>query len=151
MFFGFLFTFGGLVGSLWILIQKFLVVGQYIFFSQFDYCNPLITAAENSGGNHCITTSNNTTSNTTNSTGYVDYTFSNNNNNGTNTSCPDDDPHVAQGVAFFLQNFFILLRLVISTTYVAYMYKLKTTIILFVIYSTLIFKFGRTEEDPDSF
>lgn len=108
MFFGFLFTFGGLVGSLWILIQKFLVV-----------------AAENSGGNHCITTSNNTTSNTTNSTGYVDYTFSNN-NNGTNTSCPDDDPHVAQGVAFFLQNFFILL-------------------------STLIFKFGRTEEDPDSF
>ena len=119
-----------------------------VYFSQFDYCNPLITATENSGGNHCITTS---TSNTTNSTAHVDYTFSNNNTNGTNTSCPDDDPHVAQGVAFFLQNFFILLRLVISTTYVAYMYKLKTTIILSVIYSTLIFKFGRTEEDPDSF
>ena len=28
MFFGFLFAFGGLIGSLWILIQKFLVVGK---------------------------------------------------------------------------------------------------------------------------
>ena len=27
-FFGFLFAFGGLIGSLWILIQKFLVVGK---------------------------------------------------------------------------------------------------------------------------
>ena len=27
MFFGFLFAFGGIIGSLWILIQKFLVVG----------------------------------------------------------------------------------------------------------------------------
>lgn len=40
-------------------------------------------------------------------------TLTENHNNGTNdisTSC-SPDAHVAQGVAFFLQNFFILLRL----------------------------------------
>ena len=71
----------------------------------FDYGDPFITAAENGGdGSHC------TTSNDTNST--LNFEIEDNANTTTIRTC-SGDAHVAQGVAFFLQNFFILLRLVL--------------------------------------
>lgn len=116
------------------------------WFSVIDYGDPLIIAAENGGdGSHCTTTITNNTNNT-NST--LHFEFEDSSNTTTTRTC-SGDAHVAQGVAFFLQNFFILLRLVfhILHTHV----QLKTTIKSLVFNSTLIFKFGRTEEDPDSF
>ena len=112
-------------------------------FLLFDYSDPLIIAAENGGdGSHCTnTTINATTINVTNST------FESEDGINNNTTVCSGDAHVAQGVAFFLQNFFILLRLVLCILHIHV--QLKTTITL--LYSTLIFKFGRTEEDPDSF
>lgn len=112
--------------------------GSVKLLLSFDYGNPLIIAAEESGESNCITVGANTTQN-------LSYDGSDNKSNMTLSCTEEEDAHVAQGVAFFLQNFFILLRLVF------YIYKLKTTIALFTLYSTLIFKFGRTEEDPDSF
>lgn len=75
----------------------------------FNYGDPLITAAEESDDSHCVT--NNSTNNINNTD--LDYFDSGKNT----TSCTEEDAHVAQGVAFFLQNFFILLRLVMTLLY----------------------------------
>ena len=74
----------------------------------FDYGDPLITAAEESGNSHCVT------HNTTNNTDFDYFDSGKNTTTPTTTSCTEEDAHIAQGVAFFLQNFFILLRLVMT-------------------------------------
>lgn len=80
---------------------------------------PNCIAAENGSDSvHCVTT-NNTIHNVTNSS--IHNITLLHEGNGTNTTitttttCSSNDTHVAQGVAFFLQNFFILLRLVVTT------------------------------------
>ncbi|CAI8053610.1 Transmembrane protein 50B [Geodia barretti] len=93
LFVGFVLAFGGLIGSLWILVQEFLV--------------PAVT-------DDCHST------NEGNST--VTVTTSPSLSQSSGNSCPPGFPHWWQGIAFFLQNLFIFL-------------------------STLIFKFGRTEEE----
>jgi hypothetical protein len=93
LFVGFVLAFGGLIGSLWILVQEFIV--------------PAVT-------DDCHST------NEGNST--VTVTTSPSLSQSSGNTCPPGFPHWWQGIAFFLQNLFIFL-------------------------STLIFKFGRTEEE----
>ena len=82
-------------------------------FCYFDYGNPPIIAAENGGdGSHCTTT----IINATNASSF-EYLSDSNNTTVTVRTC-SGDAHVAQGVAFFLQNFLILLRLVILHTHI---------------------------------
>jgi len=78
--------------------------------------NPLIIAAENNDDGSCGSSPSPHPSPHNDS----NFTLIENHNNSTNdntSSCSDDDAHVAQGIAFFLQNFFILLRLVATHTY----------------------------------
>ena len=77
----------------------------------FDYGDPLITAAEENGDSHCVT--HNITNNITDNTDFDYFDSGKNTTTPTTTSCTED-AHIAQGVAFFLQNFFILLRLVMT-------------------------------------
>jgi len=98
LFVGFLFSFGGLIGSLWVFIQMFLV--------------PAVTESPNSGGSNVVIngTFSNDTGNITTPTG------------ATTEPLPAYNPYWWQGIAFFLQNLFIFM-------------------------SSLVFKFGRTEEE----
>ena len=102
-----------------------------LIFCHFCYGNPPIIAAENGGdGSHCT----NTTSiiNTTNASSF-DYLSDSNHTTVTVRTC-SGDAHVAQGVAFFLQNFFILLRLVILHTHIQLkpiIYNLFYTVLLY--------------------
>ena len=80
--------------------------GSVKLLLSFDYGNPLIIAAEESGESNCITVGANTT---------LDLSYDGSGNKSNMTLSCTEDAHVAQGVAFFLQNFFILLRLVFYT------------------------------------
>ena len=91
----------------------------------FDYGNAVIVAAEESGKSHCESHNN------TMDLPFNDYGSGNKN---ITTSCTEEDAHVAQGVAFFLQNFFILLRLV-KTCHIHVQTQNHNCIIYFIQYS----------------
>ena len=98
----------------------------------FDYGDPLITAAEESDDSHCVTHTNNNS--THNNTDFDYFDSGKNTTTPTTTSCTEEDAHIAQGVAFFLQNFFILLRLVM-TCYILVQTQNHNYIIYFIQYS----------------
>lgn len=121
LFFGFLFAFMGLIGSLWVFIQQFLVPGEResgregesnspiklfeahdLCFSKLSHwvlsCFPLPVAVLN---DHSGASGNGT--DTPSSTPLP-------------SSNPECFPCIWQGVSFFLQNLFIFVRFVVCTT-----------------------------------
>ena len=99
LFIGFVCAFGGLIGSLWIFVQMFLV--------------PAVTENPQGGSGGSSPLNGTDGTNGTTPTGTIITTPS---------TSPTCFPCWWQGIAFFLQNLFIFM-------------------------STLVFKFGRTEEE----
>lgn len=105
LFIGFLFAFGGLIGSLWIFIQQFLVPGQFkILLLKYTFF--LIAAVQHGGGGHSrrdldlLDPNNVTASPSPVPTGPEDFNM-----------------YIWQGISFFIQNLLIFIRYVESVLY----------------------------------